>query len=185
MFISNNEEMAKKARLLRSHGMTTMSYQRASGHATAYDIVALGYNFRLDDIRASIAIEQLKKLPGDLEVRAKVRQRYVELLSKVKDMVVPFADCNEFTSNYIFPTVLLNRTREQRDAIRDYLHEQGIQTSIHYPTIHRFSVYKEWAHSFRRPSTSATTRLLFRCMPPSPWSRWSSSARHTRMRWTQ
>lgn len=144
MFISNNEEMAKKARLLRSHGMTTMSYQRASGHATAYDIVALGYNFRLDDIRASIAIEQLKKLPGDLEVRAKVRQRYVELLSKVKDMVVPFADCNEFTSNYIFPTVLLNRTREQRDAIRDYLHEQGIQTSIHYPTIHRFSVYKEW-----------------------------------------
>jgi dTDP-4-amino-4,6-dideoxygalactose transaminase len=62
MLITNNEEMANKARLLRSHGMTTMSYQRAGGHATSYDIVELGYNFRLDDIRASIAVEQMKKL---------------------------------------------------------------------------------------------------------------------------
>jgi dTDP-4-amino-4,6-dideoxygalactose transaminase len=56
MLITNNEEMAKKARLLRSHGMTTMSFQRASGHATKYDIVELGYNFRMDDIRASIGV---------------------------------------------------------------------------------------------------------------------------------
>ena len=59
MFVTNNEEMAQKARLIRSHGMTTMSYQRASGHATEYDISCLGYNFRMDDIRAAIAIEQL------------------------------------------------------------------------------------------------------------------------------
>ena len=147
MFISNNKEYADRARLLRSHGMTTMSYQRAKGHATAYDIVELGYNFRLDDIRAAIAIEQLKKLPHDLETRAKIRKRYVESLSKIKDIVVPFADWNEFSSNYIFPTVLLNRTKEQRDKIRDFLHENGIQTSIHYPAIHRFSVYKEWKAS--------------------------------------
>ncbi|WP_295800838.1 DegT/DnrJ/EryC1/StrS aminotransferase family protein [uncultured Treponema sp.] len=77
MFVTNSEELASKARLIRSHGMTTMSYQRASGHATEYDIVELGYNFRLDDIRASIAIEQLKKLPGDLEKRIEVRKRYI------------------------------------------------------------------------------------------------------------
>ncbi|MBO7464729.1 MAG: DegT/DnrJ/EryC1/StrS family aminotransferase, partial [Bacteroidales bacterium] len=69
MFVTNDGEMAKKARLLRSHGMTTMSYQRASGHATSYDILELGYNYRMDDIRAAIAIEQLKKLPADLERR--------------------------------------------------------------------------------------------------------------------
>ena len=77
MFITNNEEMEKKARLIRSHGMSTMSYQRASGHATEYDITCLGYNFRMDDIRAAIAIEQLKKLPGDLETRIKVRKHYI------------------------------------------------------------------------------------------------------------
>ncbi len=144
MFISNNEELANKARLMRSHGMTTMSYQRASGHATAYDIVELGYNFRLDDIRASIAIEQLKKLPGDLEKRILVRKRYVENLSKIKGVVVPFADCSEFTSNYIMPVVLTQGTKEERDAIREKIHAAGIQTSVHYPAIHKFSIYKDY-----------------------------------------
>lgn len=144
MFISNNKEMADKARLLRSHGMTTMSYQRAGGHATAYDIVELGYNFRLDDIHAAIAIEQLKKLPGDLEQRIVVRKRYIELLSKVDNVVVPFADNTEFTSNYIMPIVITKGTVEDRDAIRNKIHEAGVQTSVHYPAIHRFSIYKEY-----------------------------------------
>lgn len=144
MFISNNKEMADKARLLRSHGMTTMSYQRAGGHATAYDIVELGYNFRLDDIHAAIAIEQLKKLPSDLEQRIAVRKRYIELLSKVENVVVPFADNTEFTSNYIMPIVITKGTVEDRDAIRNKIHEAGVQTSVHYPAIHRFSIYKDY-----------------------------------------
>lgn len=144
MFISNNKEMADKARLLRSHGMTTMSYQRAGGHATAYDIIELGYNFRLDDIHAAIAIEQLKKLPGDLEQRIVVRKRYVELLSKVENVIIPFADNTEFTSNYIMPIVITKGTVEDRDAIRNKIHEAGVQTSVHYPAIHRFSIYKEY-----------------------------------------
>lgn len=142
MFVTNSEELATKAKLMRSHGMTTMSYQRASGHATAYDIVELGFNFRMDDIRASIAIEQLKKLPEDLNKRMTVRERYVEKLSSIKGVVVPFADCGEFTSNYIMPVVLTQGSKEDRDAIREKIHAAGIQTSVHYPAIHRFSIYK-------------------------------------------
>lgn len=144
MFITDNEEMAAKARLIRSHGMTTMSYQRASGHATTYDIVELGYNFRMDDIRASIAIEQLKKLPADLNRRMEVRKRYIEKLSNVKNVVVPFAEMTEFSSNYIMPIVLLDSTKDKRDRIREKIHDAGIQTSVHYPAIHRFSIYKDY-----------------------------------------
>ena len=144
MFVTNSKELATKAKLMRSHGMTTMSYQRASGHATVYDIVELGYNFRMDDIRASIAIEQLKKLPEDLNKRTEVRKRYVEKLSSIKGVVVPFADCNEFTSNYIMPVVLTQGTKEDRDALREKIHAAGIQTSVHYPAIHRFSIYKNF-----------------------------------------
>lgn len=144
MFVTNNKEFADRARLLRSHGMTTMSYQRASGHATKYDIVELGYNFRMDDIRASIAIEQLKKLQSDLEKRAVVRKHYVERLTEIKDIVVPFADNTEFVSNYIMPTVLLKGSAEERDHIRDLLHDKGVQTSVHYPAIHRFSIYRDY-----------------------------------------
>jgi len=142
--VTNNEEYAAKARLLRSHGMSTMSYQRATGHATEYDITELGYNYRMDDIRAAIAIEQLKKLPGDLEKRLAVRKQYVDRLSKVEELVVPFADNTEFVSNYIFPVVLKEGTKERRNKIREFIHAAGIQTSVHYPAIHRFSIYKDY-----------------------------------------
>ena len=143
MFITNNEEMEKQARLIRSHGMSTMSYQRASGHATEYDITCLGYNFRMDDIRASIAIEQLKKLPADLDTRIKVRKQYVDRLSKIEGIAIPFADNTEFVSNYILPVVLLNSTKERRNRMREYIHDAGVQTSVHYPAAHKFSTYKE------------------------------------------
>lgn len=143
MFITNDEEMARKARLIRSHGMTTMSYQRASGHATEYDISCLGYNFRMDDIRASIAIEQLKKLPGDLEKRAKVREQYVKRLTGMDGVALPFAGNPGFASNYILPVILLDSTKERRNRVREYIHAAGIQTSVHYPAVHRFSTYKE------------------------------------------
>lgn len=155
MFITNNEEMATKARLIRSHGMTTMSYQRASGHATEYDITCLGYNFRMDDIRAAIAIEQLKKLSADLEKRIRVRKRYVEGLSKIKGIVIPFVENVEFVSNYIMPIVLLNSTKDKRNQIREFMHTAGIQTSVHYPAIHRFFIYKD--AEFCLPQTEYTT----------------------------
>ena len=142
MFVTNDDETAAKARLLRSHGMSTMSYQRATGHATEYDITCLGYNYRMDDIRAAIAIEQLKKLPGDLEARIKVRARYLERLSEIDGITVPFADNREFVSNYIMPVVLNGGDREHRNAVREKIHAAGIQTSVHYPAIHRFSIYR-------------------------------------------
>lgn len=143
MFVTNNEEIAQKARLIRSHGMSTMSYQRASGHATDYDITCLGYNFRMDDIRAAIAIEQLKKLSADLETRIAVRARYVERLCKIDNIAIPFIDNTEFVSNYIFPIIILNSTKEQRNRLREFIHTAGIQTSVHYPAVHKFSAYNE------------------------------------------
>lgn len=144
MFVTNDEELAGKARLLRSHGMTTMSYQRAKGHATAYDIVDLGYNFRMDDIRAAIGCVQMKKLPDDLRKRIRVRSRYVEKLSAIKGITIPFADNKEFVSNYIMPVVLTDSTKEKRDRVREEIHAAGIQTSVHYPAIHKFSIYKTY-----------------------------------------
>ena len=127
----------------------------ASGHATEYDITCLGYNFRMDDIRASIAIEQLKKLPGDLETRIAVRKRYLENLSKIDRVVVPFADCEEFVSNYIFPIVIKDSTKEKRNALREYIHAAGIQTSVHYPAAHLFSTFKDCTTSL--PQTEYCT----------------------------
>lgn len=143
MLITNDEKYAKRAKLIRSHGMTTMSYERASGHSTSYDIIDLGYNFRFDDIRAAIAIEQLKKLPNDYRRRIEVRNKYLEYLKDHERVVVPFLHNTEYVSNYIFPIVLKDSDKAYRDSIREKLANKGIQTSVHYPAVHMFSVFKE------------------------------------------
>jgi len=144
MLVTNNIDYAKRGRLLRSHGMTSLSYHRARGHATDYDVIEFGFNYRMDDIRASIGIVQLDKLYSDLQEREKKRNRYIELLKDVDGLVIPFEEVSEFSSNYVFTIVLEGSTHEKRDHIRRKLAEAGIQTSVHYPAVHRFSVYREF-----------------------------------------
>lgn len=145
MLITNNDDYAARTKLLRSHGMTSMSYERAKGHSTAYDVVELGYNYRMDDIHSSIGIVQLDKIQADLEKRGEVRTAYLNALKDVPGIIIPFADYTDFNSNYIFPIVLTDGDAERRDAIRAQLAEAGIQTSMHYPAVHHFSIYKEFA----------------------------------------
>lgn len=144
MLITNNQELAQKLKLLRSHGMTTTSFERSSGHATEYDVVEAGYNYRMDDMRASLGIAQLKKLQQDLVKRSVVRRNYIEHLSDINGIYIPYINRSEFSSNYIFPIVLKNSNRSNRDRIRKTLASAGIQTSVHYPAVHKFSSFKSY-----------------------------------------
>lgn len=142
MITTKHESIYKKLKLLRSHGMTTLSYERSKGHSTSYEINEIGYNYRLDDIRASIGIIQLQKLNKDISKRQKIRKFYIEKLKENPFIIIPFQDYKEFSSNYIFPIILKNSDLKKRDFIRNELHLKGIQTSIHYPPVHRFQVFK-------------------------------------------
>ena len=144
MLVTNNKSFYEKARLLRSHGMTTMSYERAKGHSTQYDVIDLGYNYRLDDIRAAIGIAQMKKLKPDIEKRNTLRQMYIKNLKTEEKLIIPFEDYNYISASYIFPVVLKNGDSQKRDFIRNYLAAKGIQTSVHYPPVHRFKIYQEY-----------------------------------------
>jgi dTDP-4-amino-4,6-dideoxygalactose transaminase len=144
MIITNNKEFYQRGKLLRSHGMTTMSYERSKGHSTAYDVVDLGYNYRMDDIRAAIGIAQLNKLKADLIKRANIRDKYLTELTDVPGIYIPFRSYESFSSNYIFTVVLKNSDFNFRNLIRTKLAEAGIQTSVHYPAVHRFSIYKPY-----------------------------------------
>jgi dTDP-4-amino-4,6-dideoxygalactose transaminase len=144
MLVTNNTKLFERAKIIRSHGMTSLSFDRAKGHTTDYDVIELGYNYRMDDIRASIGVVQLDKLENDLKRRADLRKYYVKQLSEIKDIIVPFKNYKFFSSNYIFPIVLKNSNVEKRNKVREYLAANGIQTSVHYPAVHRFSIYSEF-----------------------------------------
>lgn len=145
MLVTNDLKIYERAKILRSHGMTTMSYERAKGHSTGYDVLDLGFNYRLDDIRASIGLAQLDKLKKDIDKRIEVRKTYLNILGEEDSIILPFADYKEYSSSYIFPIVLKYDSKDKREKFRDYLSEKGIQTSVHYPCVHRFKVYNEFA----------------------------------------
>jgi dTDP-4-amino-4,6-dideoxygalactose transaminase len=147
MLVTDNPAFAQRARLLRSHGMTTLSYQRASGHSTRYDVVESGYNYRMDDIHAALGIVQLGKLPNDIRRRAVVREHYLDVFDEGRGILIPFGRSHDVVSNYIFPVVLEGADAARRDRVREAMHERGIQTSIHYPAVHRFSSFEP----YRRP----------------------------------
>lgn len=144
IIVTNSEEVYEKIKLLRSHGMTTMSYERSTGHSTSYDVIGLGYNYRFNDILAGIAMAQLDKLMPDIAKRQHVRERYIELLGNDDRLIIPFKNYHVFSSLYICPMVLAKGDAAYRDAVRNYLAEKGIQTSMHYPPAHRFSIYKKY-----------------------------------------
>lgn len=145
MLITNNTDYYERAKLLRSHGMTSMSYERSKGHSTTYDVVDNGYNYRMDDIRSAIGLVQLDKIQKDLEKRAEIRKAYIDALSPIANITIPFKDIKDFSSNYIFTFVLNKSTYTYRDKVRERLSQAGIQTSVHYPAVHRFSIYDKYS----------------------------------------
>jgi len=62
MVTTDDDELAARLRLLRSHGMTSLTWDRHKGHAWSYDVVAPGYNYRIDEVRAAIGRVQLAKV---------------------------------------------------------------------------------------------------------------------------
>jgi dTDP-4-amino-4,6-dideoxygalactose transaminase len=140
MVVTHDPEVADKVRVARSHGMTTLTWDRHKGHSFSYDVVAPGYNYRLDEIRAAIGRVQLRKLQVMNDKRRALDKRYVEMLEEMlPEVTVPFRDHRGFSAHHIRP-ILLPPEIDRRQLMQT-MKEAGIQTSIHYPPIHRFTAY--------------------------------------------
>jgi len=140
MLVTDNDELADRLRVMRSHGMTSLSWDRHQGHAFSYDVTDLGYNYRIDELRAAIGLVQLKKIPSGNQWREKLTALYRDLLNvEIPKIIVPFDKPRGKSSNHIFP-ILLPKNIERLQVMKN-LQEKGIQTSIHYHPIHHFSIY--------------------------------------------
>ncbi len=153
MVVTPHPDVAERLRLLRSHGMTTLTWQRHLGHASAYDVVEAGFNYRIDELRAALATLQLTRLAAANAARLRHVLRYRELLDGLNELAFPFSgDARLRTSAHHLAVVLLPAAIS-RDAVREAMHIEGIQTSVHYPPIHRFSAYARAASRRSLPMT--------------------------------
>ncbi|AIF53644.1 DegT/DnrJ/EryC1/StrS aminotransferase family protein [Pelosinus sp. UFO1] len=143
MVVCKTEELDKKARSLRSHGMTSMTIQRHSGTVISYDVLEPGLNYRFDEIRAALGLVQLEKLDTSNAKRGALVAKYIETLQILKNVVIPWNDGYEHgkSSFHIFP-ILLPADVDRIEVVKQ-IQQKGIQTSIHYPAFSQFTYYHD------------------------------------------
>jgi len=140
MFASTSEETVRKGALLRSHGMSTLTLDRHEGRAITYDVLTPGLNYRIDEIRAALGLVQLERLRLSNQRRRRISAHYSRLLFETPGLTIPFQRVENVDPSYHIYPVLLDREVD-RTALIVKLRDKGVQTSIHYPAIQRFSAY--------------------------------------------
>lgn len=152
MLLVRDEGRRARARLMRAHGMTTSTVERTRGHS-GYDVVECGFNFRMDELRASIGLVQIPQLPGWNKIRCELIELYRSALGReLPQVVVPF-DPDHLTAGHLMPVVLPEGC--DRDAVRVAMRASGVQTSNHYPPIHRLDYYRRTTGATSLPHTES------------------------------
>ena len=140
MVVTDDDDLAARMRLLRSHGMTTLTWDRHRGHASDYDVVAVGFNYRIDEPRAALARRRLARLDAEIGRRADLDARYRNLLDGTSGLALALAPVDGARPAHHLFTIVLDPDVE-RPAFREALAARGIQTSVHYPPAHRLSAH--------------------------------------------
>jgi dTDP-4-amino-4,6-dideoxygalactose transaminase len=140
MVVTDDPALAQRARLLRSHGLTSDTWARHRGDAVDYDVLEAGFNFRLDEARAALGLRLLERLGADNGRRAAVAARYESALADLEGAHPAIAvEPGVRSAWHIYP--LLLDPEVDRNAFRDRLRASGVQTSVHYPPLHRTSAF--------------------------------------------
>jgi dTDP-4-amino-4,6-dideoxygalactose transaminase len=164
MVTTDNENLARQVRLLRSHGMTTLTWDRHHGHADSYDVQLHGLNCRLDEIHAALGRSQLRKLSINNERRKHLVSQYRSHLSKLSGWIFPFMNYSG-SSAYHLAVVLAPDTHHRTRAVRA-LKEARIQTSLHYPYIPDFKAFGSFqAEDLERSKAYASRTITLPLFP--------------------
>jgi dTDP-4-amino-4,6-dideoxygalactose transaminase len=140
VLLTDDEELAERARLMRWHGVTRSIWERHRTSTESYEVAGLGFNYRIDDPRSALALSRLARLDDDNARRAALASTYREQLDGLAG-ISPLAAPPESArvSNSMFAVVLDEGI--DRDGFRDSLAESGIQSSVHFSPVHRFELY--------------------------------------------
>ena len=143
MITTDDPELARRLRVFRNHGITTDHRQREQQGSWFYEMVDLGYNYRITDIQCALGLSQLAKLPDWVERRQAIARRYNEALSGFEG-IRPLKVLPEISHAYHLYVVRLNAQAmgmNRSDAFAR-LRGQGILVNVHYVPVHLHPFYR-------------------------------------------
>ena len=145
MAVTNNQELAEKMMLLRSHGITRdeslMTHE--SDGPWYYQQVVLGFNYRLTDIQAALGYSQLQRLDGFVRRRHELAARYDQLLSDLP-LKLPFSSPELYSGFHLYVVrIQSDKIKTPQREIFEALRSHGIGVNLHYIPIHRQPYYEK------------------------------------------
>ena len=144
---TNDAELARRMRLFRNHGISTDFRERAAQGAFAYEMVDLGYNYRLSDIQCALGITQLAKLASSVARRQAIAKQYDDAFRDpgaappgVRPLVVASHVCHAY---HLYVVRLeLEALTVDRAAVFRALRAEGIGVNVHYLPVHLHPYYQ-------------------------------------------
>src|ERR1700722_14500430 len=144
MVTTNNPKFAETLRRFRNHGISSDARQRQSAGQWHYEMVLLGFNYRLPDIACALGIEQLKKLDVNLTRRREIAARYTAAFRRMPGVIVAAVRPDVNPASHLYPIKMdLEMLRTGRAQIFRALRAENIDVNVHYIPVHLHPYYRE------------------------------------------
>ncbi|MGA8428445.1 MAG: UDP-4-amino-4,6-dideoxy-N-acetyl-beta-L-altrosamine transaminase [Candidatus Sulfotelmatobacter sp.] len=144
MVTTNDSKLAETLRRFRNHGISTDARQRQSAGQWHYEMVLLGFNYRLPDIACALGIEQLKKLDAGLARRREIAARYTAAFSQIPGIIPPAVRAEVNPAWHLYPIRLdLAALKSDRAQFFRALRAENIGVNVHYIPVHLHPYYRE------------------------------------------
>ena len=162
MIVTNNEEIADRAKLLRTHAITT-TYDDFGNLDYIYDVVDIGHKYDISELDAAFSLAQLKKTNKFIKRRKEIAKIYKDRLSGIRHVTIP-----SHKDEHIFTQFIIKISRN-RDAFARALKEKGIATGLNYIPLHLLSYYKsKYSIKITTFSTALTSYQQILSIPMFP-----------------
>jgi perosamine synthetase len=140
MVVTDNSQYRRRMAMFRNHGITTDHRQRVEKGSWFYEMVDLGYNYRITDFQCALGMSQLKKLPGWINRRQEIASRYDKAFSNLEP-VEPLAVASNVSHVYHLYVVKLRDI--ERDKVFSSLRAAGVGVNVHYIPVYLHPFYRE------------------------------------------
>lgn len=143
MVVTNNVKFYESMRLFRNHGIAKDKSTLKKKDGWYYNVVDLGFNYRMTDIQAALGCSQLNKIRGYIAKRRKIWKTYQKELERVKGIRIPTENERNFSAWHLYPIRINQKIYgESKKQLYERLHEKGVHVQVHYIPINLHKLYR-------------------------------------------
>jgi perosamine synthetase len=144
MVTTDDARLARQLRMFRNHGIDSDARERQANGHWSYEMLALGYNYRLTDIGCALGISQLRKLDANLARRREIARQYTAAFQKIPRVIPPTIRPAVNPAWHLYPIRLdRSKLRVDRSEIFSSLRAEGLGVNVHYIPVHLHQYYRE------------------------------------------